>query len=37
LPLYQPYERYLKSEVADIANASTGPYAGPNRAVVRAV
>lgn len=28
LPLYQPYERYLKSEVADIANASSGPYAG---------
>jgi leucyl aminopeptidase len=28
LPLYQPYERYLKSEVADITNASTGPYAG---------
>lgn len=28
LPLYQPYERYLKSEVADITNASTGPFAG---------
>ncbi len=28
LPLYQPYERYLKSEVADICNASNGPYAG---------
>jgi leucyl aminopeptidase len=28
LPLYQPYERYLKSEIADIANASAGPYAG---------
>lgn len=28
LPLYQPYERYLKSEIADICNASTGPYAG---------
>lgn len=28
LPLYQPYERYLRSEVADICNASAGPYAG---------
>ncbi len=28
LPLYQPYERYLKSEIADICNASNGPYAG---------
>lgn len=28
LPLYQAYERYLKSEIADICNASTGPYAG---------
>jgi leucyl aminopeptidase len=28
LPLYQPYERYLKSDVADICNASNGPYAG---------
>ncbi len=28
LPLHQPYERYLKSEIADICNASNGPYAG---------
>lgn len=28
LPLYQPYERYLKSELADISNASFGPFAG---------
>lgn len=28
LPLYQPYERYLKSEIADICNATAGPYAG---------
>ncbi len=28
LPLYQAYERYLKSEVADMSNASAGPFAG---------
>ncbi|MBS0349890.1 MAG: leucyl aminopeptidase family protein [Proteobacteria bacterium] len=28
LPLHQSYERYLKSEIADICNASSGPYAG---------
>jgi leucyl aminopeptidase len=28
LPLYQAYDRYLRSEIADILNASTGPYAG---------
>lgn len=28
LPLYQPYERYLKSEVADICNAASGGFAG---------
>lgn len=28
LPFYQGYERYLKSEVADISNASAGPFAG---------
>lgn len=28
LPLHQPYERYLKSEIADICNATAGPYAG---------
>lgn len=28
LPLYRPYRDYLKSTVADIANASSSPYAG---------
>ncbi|OJY18185.1 MAG: leucyl aminopeptidase [Legionella sp. 40-6] len=28
LPLYQPYDEYLKSNVADMANCSDHPYAG---------
>lgn len=28
LPLHTAYERYLKSDIADICNASAGPYAG---------
>ena len=28
LPLYQPYKKYLKSDIADISNASDGPLAG---------
>jgi len=28
LPLHSAYERYLKSDFADICNASAGPYAG---------
>lgn len=28
MPLYQPYERYLKSEVADFANAALVSHAG---------
>lgn len=28
LPLYKPYENYLKSEIADLSNASSQPHAG---------
>lgn len=28
LPLYQPYERYLRSEVADLVNSPSAPHAG---------
>jgi leucyl aminopeptidase len=28
LPLYAPYQRYLKSDIADMTNASTSGYAG---------